>query len=379
MVDWVRRPYTTKGRIHDGPDAPVVDIVWYITDLPPISSEQQHVINSRGWDNQPWEVLDVGELPEEDAPRKYNGRWNRPAIPLGHHVCRQEWMADGEPWPNDLAPTEYIAENIPSCCVPAMPCETQECGRQPQNGEDAAQFSMYPIPAQQATEDTPQFQIVVAKKGDNVVDDTPQFQWIWRPQGIDDEPQFQWVYQSGPNPLFRFEEQQFQIAPNTNYQRRRDMNGETWDYEIDGVNFQLSITALAGKGVLTGTNVQLSPSVLPPQSLPTGWQDVVIHAASVQPVNPGVVRVRSFHGAGSILLPDIRGALVVVVANDAGLARAGFLVRPPAGQHIGTLGVNDPVVITWPGDYEVAHVFWHVGWEIHTFPGIRWLYTQFPF
>jgi hypothetical protein len=115
-VDWARRPYTTSARLHDSPDAPLVDLVWYFTDQPALPPEQISVVNCRGWDSDPWEELSVGERAIPTAERVYNGRWQAPAFMPGNHMCRSEWFATGEPWPTELPDTVYDDENIPRCC-----------------------------------------------------------------------------------------------------------------------------------------------------------------------------------------------------------------------------------------------------------------------
>lgn len=324
MVDWIRRPYTTKARIHDSPDAPIVDLVWYITDLPPVGDGQEYVINSRDWDSEPWAELAVGELPTDAVERKYNNRWNRPALAMGQHVCHPEWLADGEPWPTMLPDTEYLQDYIPKCCVQPMCCEIQECEKTTLNGDDAGNFQIYPIPAKDADGETPNFQIVVAKKGDSVVDDTPNFQMLWKPQGDDESPNFQIIRQWGPNPLFRWEEEQFQIVPgNTEFKRRRDSSGEQWEYKIDGVSFSLLFTMLSGQGVISGSNVRLDSSLVPPAA--PEYTHAVIEATGTGPGDAALMTTQT----AEILVTSANNAGVTLPNQSSGYGWCALLNESP--------------------------------------------------
>lgn len=113
-MDWIRRPYTTPGRVHDSPDAPLVDIVWFLTDLPPLDGEC--LVNSRDLDPEPWRDRVIGEVPTYSDRRKFNGRWQKPDGFFGQHVCHQDWLSDGEPWPTELPDTIYGEDGTPACC-----------------------------------------------------------------------------------------------------------------------------------------------------------------------------------------------------------------------------------------------------------------------
>jgi len=115
-VDFARRPYTTKARVHNDPAAPLVDLVWYRTDLPFLTTES--VINSRDWDSDPYLELRVGEVPTWSDPRAYNGNWNQLPGAQGGHICNAEWFNNGEPWPVTLPNQVYSPDGVPlGCCV----------------------------------------------------------------------------------------------------------------------------------------------------------------------------------------------------------------------------------------------------------------------
>lgn len=116
-MDWIRRPYTTPGRVHDSPDAPLVDIVWYLTDLPPIDGAS--LVNSRDLDPFPYLDRVIGEVPTHTDRRAFNNRWAKPLGLFGKHICHPEWLATGEPWPTELPDTVYNTEGVPHCCCVA--------------------------------------------------------------------------------------------------------------------------------------------------------------------------------------------------------------------------------------------------------------------
>lgn len=111
-VDWGRRPYTTKARFWDHPDAPLVDIVWYFTDLPFLPFPT--VFNSKDWDEEPWLHNGLGEV--YGAPRVYNGREVTPGLTGGHICGTREDFEQGPTWPPTGEPLTYGPDGIPTCC-----------------------------------------------------------------------------------------------------------------------------------------------------------------------------------------------------------------------------------------------------------------------
>jgi hypothetical protein len=300
-----------------------VDILWYPTDLPPLPEGVYSCINSRDWDSEPWVELAVGELPTDAVERVYINRWRRPALALGQHICHPEWLMDGEPWPSALPPTEYLQGHIPKCCVDCMCCETIKCETEPVNGEEAAQYTYYPGKANEATDYTPYYQMMVAEQADGVMVNTPQLKMMWRPGGMADLARYERSMQYGPNPLFNWSEERFIVTPETEFRHRLDMNGELLDYTIDGVEFQLQVTAVAGKGVLQGTNLKIDSSLLPP--LAPAHDHATIVATGTGPGNAAAMTtqtatidpVASPHLSGILLPPAASGYAWVGVVNES--------------------------------------------------------------
>ena len=111
-MDWIRYPYTTKARVHNSPDAPLVDLVWYPTSLP--FQEHESVINSHFQLSEDKRQMLLGEK-WFYAP-KYNGRKEITGL-AGDHECGElSDFQDGQPWPYTGPPIEYDADDIPLCC-----------------------------------------------------------------------------------------------------------------------------------------------------------------------------------------------------------------------------------------------------------------------
>jgi len=113
-VDWGRHPYTTLARLHSSPDAPLVQLRWYQTELPFIEGET--IINQTYYNDAQEQVKPVGERPEWESPRVYNGQWTTPTGLFGGHICHRDWFRTGEPWPTSLPDTVYTASGVPLCC-----------------------------------------------------------------------------------------------------------------------------------------------------------------------------------------------------------------------------------------------------------------------
>jgi len=105
-------------RVHFGVDAPIVRLRWTFTTLPWIRSESGIVINNRIWNSDDPRDLTVGQLLPVLSNYVQDDRWVLPPGLRGQHVCHEEWLSTGEPWPNDLPPTRYNCAGVPLCCEP---------------------------------------------------------------------------------------------------------------------------------------------------------------------------------------------------------------------------------------------------------------------
>jgi hypothetical protein len=115
-VDWIQFPFEVDAKIHNGPDAPVVRLRWMRTTQKFLPVGTQCVIMNRIWDEDQSSDLSVGQLPLVKSHYVQDARWVLPAALRPGHICHPEWLATGEPWPNDLPPTEYGPSGIPTCC-----------------------------------------------------------------------------------------------------------------------------------------------------------------------------------------------------------------------------------------------------------------------
>jgi len=103
-------------RVHLGADAPIVRLRWVFTDLPWLRVEGGIVINNRIWNSDNVEDLPIGQVPIVEANYVQDARWIISPGITGEHICHEEWLSTGEPFPNDLPPTEYDDNGFPVCC-----------------------------------------------------------------------------------------------------------------------------------------------------------------------------------------------------------------------------------------------------------------------
>lgn len=111
-VDWSRTSYTTKARLHNSPDAPLIDVLWYFTDLDFL--DQDLAFNNRVWDSD-----DVRQLaPGEAFPIAKKFAKPRVFIGLnGEHQCgTPDDFQFGQPWPYTGPVVAYDPDGIPACC-----------------------------------------------------------------------------------------------------------------------------------------------------------------------------------------------------------------------------------------------------------------------
>ncbi len=115
-MDWIQFPFEVNARVHLGPDAPVVRLRWVFTDAPFLPVGTGCVILNRVWNEDFWSELPVGQLPNGEADYHQDARLRLPPGFQSNHICHPEWLATGEPFPNDLPPQEYTEDGIPVCC-----------------------------------------------------------------------------------------------------------------------------------------------------------------------------------------------------------------------------------------------------------------------
>lgn len=117
MVDWGRRPYTTKFRPFKDDDTEV-DLVWYPVAVGAKSLKYPSKVQSLDWVTMPWVATGVGEV--FGAVRSFNGKESLPyAIGLGPCGSETDFTEGGEFDP--LAPpTVYGPDGLPTCCLPQV-------------------------------------------------------------------------------------------------------------------------------------------------------------------------------------------------------------------------------------------------------------------
>ncbi len=102
--------------MHNGPDAPVVRQRWLFTDLPFLPLGTNCILLNRVWDGADVRLYDVGMLPIGQNDYHQDARYTLPPHFKPNHICHDEWLSTGEPWPNDLPDTVYDDFWIPVCC-----------------------------------------------------------------------------------------------------------------------------------------------------------------------------------------------------------------------------------------------------------------------
>lgn len=287
----------------------------------------------------------MGEVPAWRGEYKFIPRFSRPAFALGTHLCHPEWFDSGEP-PNDLPPTTYLAGWIPTCCV--MPCEFEACTSNPVNGQPASQFILYPIAATSADATTPAFQLQQAEAGSTVGGNWPQETFSWFPSGTGSASAFDWTMLAQPDGTPFSSVRQFTIDANNNFTETQDASGWAFGSTQSGAAFEIRLRDVAGVGQLTGSNLKVDPSLLPPLPYPSTLATPVAASGSTQANAKAIVQthnqLQSSNATRGWILP----------AWDAGtiwLALAptlGGKLYPPVGVSINSLAANAPLTLTGP-------------------------------
>lgn len=342
-MDWARRPYTTTARLHASEAAPLVTIRWYFTDLP--FQTHESIINSRDFDEAPWVPRLLGEQPG------YERRFDKHASPAGLdglHQCGQlSDFTNGQPWPYTGPPVVYGEDDIPRCCRDPMPCKTQLCGQEQINGAPASQFYQFAVDATEADGTTPAIAQFV---GDNLGNTSPASagQMVaWLPQGRDGPTGWSAVNlaDAAGVPVSRVE--QFVIDADNGATRTIDAAGLAESVESGGVTTSLTLGLVGGVGKLSGSNLAIDPSIMPPFAAPLTAGSVT--AAGNNQGNAAALGsdhnlVNSTNSVRGVILPPTSPVKVIAFANVFNCS--GFNVYPANGDSINALAVDAPFVIT---------------------------------
>lgn len=113
-------------RFWDHPEAPLVDVYWYFTDLPFLPFPT--IFNSRDWCEDPWHYTGRGEV--FGAPRPYDGMLVVAGLQGGHYCGTREDFENGPSWPPTGEPLVYGPDGIPTCC-PRFPVGRVTSGSRP--------------------------------------------------------------------------------------------------------------------------------------------------------------------------------------------------------------------------------------------------------
>jgi len=93
-----------------------VRLRWVYTDGASVVPREGTPVNNRALNYDHDTRLAVGQLPLVESDFRQDARWKLPAgLPNGH-VCERQWLATGEPWPNDLPHSRWSESGWPDCC-----------------------------------------------------------------------------------------------------------------------------------------------------------------------------------------------------------------------------------------------------------------------
>lgn len=229
-----------------------------------------------------------------------------------------------------------------------MPCEFEACTMNPFQGAPASQFILYPIAAVDAIPTTPQFTIendlALATGGGN----WPGVVMSYAPGGsAGGSVWYQYVLAQPDGTGSEFE-RSLSLSGTDVIQETWNSGGTDTHFNLNGASFDIRIRELAGQGQLTGSNLTVDPSLLPP--LP--WPDTVgiVSAtgstqANAAPITTTQALVQSSNATRGIRLPAW-SAGVIWLAVGTGTS---MNLYPPTGGNLNRGAVDAPMTLNVPG------------------------------
>lgn len=117
MVDFGRMPYRTRCRFLRDSDL-ISRVRWIEVPYKTPTLDRTCVIYRREWDNDQWNEVPVGELPDER--KRFSARFLPRGLP-GVHVCGTDRDFDeGGHYDPTLPPVDYSTSGFPRCCDPPV-------------------------------------------------------------------------------------------------------------------------------------------------------------------------------------------------------------------------------------------------------------------
>lgn len=336
--------------LHNGPGAPVVRQRWFFTEQPFLPIDSQCVFLNRIWDSDDVADVTVGALPLVEAHYVQDARWVIPPDLPGNHMCRPEWFAVGEPWPNTLPRTVRDRDGAPLCCRPPMPLEFQNGTLDPVNGQPASQLQQYAIPFADVVATTPFQQLTVGDALGGTGPNIRGFTFTYHPLGTTAAPNYTFGMFASNTGQSEFVRETFIGAGGGIFTREIKQSGFEWKMDFAGNVGTLGFSVLFGQFLLGGTNVKIVPTLLPNGTMFYSSATVTAQgtdqatAADITVQNVGIA-TGSLANSGLRLPSGTSGpTLVTVTQGTSALTR---FIYPSSGQRIaGAGGTNLPVSIT---------------------------------
>lgn len=157
----------------------------------------------------------------------------------------------------------YDSEWIPDCCGRSDVCTFNLCEQTPEFGRPASQFLTYPIPHQDATDETP---VVIDRSGLNLGDHSPAWPGIgfdWHPAGRANPLQLQQRIVSDENGNLQYQVDAWHFGALDSIARTINAQGVGFDFAIAGDVGGMALEFVDGVLTLSGTNFQVGPAALP--------------------------------------------------------------------------------------------------------------------
>lgn len=338
---------------------------WYVTDRPCIDYESP--INSRDLNFDQWNVIPLGELPEWQSPRKYNGQWTRPASATGTRYCHAEFLQTGEPWPNNLPSQGYDVEHIPLCCGCPVCCDFVSCNRDDVSGAPASRFDQFAILPENATDDTPRLRQAVLDVAEEGPPALKGFNQVYLPLGVNGAAGWQSGARASAAGVMVSGFDQFTIDADNLTRTQADASGWQVTQRTGGIETALRLLVSGGVGSLTGTNLQIDPAIgqgFEPRRTEGTVLASGLTQATATPITTDAVNVASTNTNLGAILPNKAGALVVVKVQGS-TAIIGAKIYPPTGAALGNLGLNAPLTVVDRNVYLFTRI-----------SATRWSYVQ---
>lgn len=290
----------------------------------------------------PWLPKNVGEVYPDEVTYTKN------VAPDGldyDHVCgTPEDFQIGAVFDPDLF-VVYDSNWIPLCCGALDVCTNQLCGQDQVHERPAAQLWSYPINHQDATGTTP---VHLDQWALNEGNDTPAKPgWLesWYPAGIDGAVGWSREQIATSAGVMESDVDTIRFAVDNAITMTRDATGYALAVEAAGGSGTITARIVGGVLELCGTNATICAALMPVGTVIRASAPLVgtgTAQAGATLLGPGAWGIRRNTAANTaFVLGADTGSVIDVLPTFAGTVS----IYPPAGEQIGALGVDAPLVL----------------------------------